>query len=43
MWQQSRSAELPYGDFDLERDGRNLFAIRPDNIFVVKMSYWLTP
>ena len=42
-WQQSRSAELPYGDFDLERDGRNLFAIRPDNIFVVKMSYWLTP
>ena len=30
---------LPSRDFDLERDGRNLFAIRPDNIFVVKMSY----
>ena len=42
-WQQSRSAELPFGDFDLERDSRHLFAIRPDNIFVVKMSYWLTP
>ncbi|HEX5971329.1 MAG TPA: DUF5916 domain-containing protein [Gemmatimonadaceae bacterium] len=42
-WQQSRRMEMPFGDFDLERDGRNLFAIRPDNIFVVKMSYWLTP
>jgi len=42
-WQQSRSAELPFGDFDLERDSRHLFAIRPDNIVVVKMSYWLTP
>ncbi|HEX6600101.1 MAG TPA: DUF5916 domain-containing protein [Gemmatimonadaceae bacterium] len=42
-WQQSRRMEMPFGDFDLERDGRKLFAIRPDNIFVVKMSYWLTP
>lgn len=42
-WQQSRSAEMPFGDFDLERDGRKLFAIRPDNIFVVKMNYWLAP
>lgn len=42
-WQQSRRMEMPFGDFDFERDGRKLFAIRPDNIFVVKMSYWLTP
>jgi hypothetical protein len=34
---------MPFGDFDFERDGRKLFAIRPDNIFVVKMSYWLAP
>ena len=42
-WQQSRRMEMPFGDFDLERDSRKLFAIRPENIFVVKMSYWLTP
>ena len=42
-WQQSRSDEAEYGDFDFRRDGRRLFDIRPDNIFVVKMSYWLTP
>jgi hypothetical protein len=42
-WQQSRRREMPFGDFDFERDGRKLFAIRPDNIFVVKMSYWLAP
>ena len=42
-WQQSRRMAMPFGDFDLERDGRKLFAIRPDNIFVVKMSYWLAP
>jgi hypothetical protein len=42
-WQQSRSDEAPYGDFDLGRDGRTLFGIRPDNIFIVKMNYWITP
>jgi hypothetical protein len=42
-WQQSRRDEADYGDFDFSRDGQRLFDIRPDNIFVVKMSYWLAP
>jgi hypothetical protein len=42
-WQQSRSDEADYGDFDFSRDGQRLFSIRPDNIFVVKLSYWFTP
>ena len=42
-WQQSRSDEAGYGDFALGRDGQRLFDTRPDNIFVVKMSYWLAP
>lgn len=42
-WQQSRSEEAGYGDFDFGRDGRTLFGIRPDNIFIVKINYWLSP
>ena len=42
-WQQSRSDIAPFGDFDFSRDRSALFRTRPDNIFVVKMSYWLNP
>ena len=42
-WQQSRSDVAPFGDFDFGRDRGALFGTRPDNIFVVKMSYWLNP
>jgi hypothetical protein len=42
-WQQRRSDSDPIGDFDLGRDQRALFGTRPDNIFLVKMNYWLNP
>jgi len=52
VWQQSRSRRInrwgamsvdldDIGDFDFGRDADELFQIRPDNIFVMKVSYWL--
>jgi hypothetical protein len=40
VWQQQRSRELPFGDFDLTRDAPAVFRAPPDNVFVVKVSYW---
>jgi hypothetical protein len=40
VWQQSRAQQQPYGDFDLGRDTDAVFASQPDNIFVMKVSYW---
>ena len=42
-WQQRRADTAPYGDFALGRDRRALFRARPDDIFVVKVNYWLNP
>ena len=42
-WQQSRADEVAIGDFDFWRDRRALFGTRPDNIFLVKVNYWLNP
>jgi len=39
-WTQSRFADAPFGDLDLERDRSALLATRPDNIFLVKASWW---
>jgi hypothetical protein len=43
VWTQSRerSAPVGIGDFDFSRDRQDLFAARPDNIFLVKVNYWL--
>jgi hypothetical protein len=52
VWQQARSARIEasafdeqgaagVGDFDLSHDSAELFRIRPDNIFQVKVNYWL--
>jgi hypothetical protein len=40
VWQQQRSEFLPFGDFDLQRDSRAVFDPVPENIFVLKVSYW---
>ena len=40
-WTQSRSDNEPYGNFDFGRDRSGLFSTRPDNIFLVKASWWL--
>jgi hypothetical protein len=43
-WQQSRSDYAQgVGDFDFGRDRAALFRTRPDNVFVLKLNYWLTP
>ena len=52
VWQQSRAdrvlaseldetGALDVGDFDLGYDTRELFGLPSDNIFLVKMNYWL--
>lgn len=40
VWQQNRSSSAPVGDFDFSRDRSALFGAHPDNIFLVKASYW---
>ena len=40
-WTQSRAADAAFGTLDLVRDRDALFAARPDNIFLVKASWWL--
>ncbi len=42
-WQQSRHDLAEVGDFAFGRDRRALFNTRPDNIFLVKVDYWLNP
>ena len=42
VWQQTRSSSEPFGDFEFGRDRRALFAAHPDNIFLVKASYWFS-
>ncbi len=41
VWQQQRSGSLATGEFDFGRDTRGIFEGRPDNVFLVKMNYWL--
>ena len=53
VWQQTRSGRLdafdpssPFhrvGNFRFGRDAGDLFELRPDNVFMVKLSYWLNP
>jgi len=53
VWQQNRSEELvrtgaggledDVGQFELGRDARALFGLKPDNVFMLKVSYWLNP
>lgn len=41
VWQQNRSSSATVGDFDFSRDRSALFGAHPDNIFLIKASYWL--
>jgi hypothetical protein len=42
VWTQARSDQLSYiGNLDFARDRAALFATHPDNIFLVKVNYWL--
>ena len=41
VWTQARSGVEPVGDFDFRRDLHALFGAAADNIFLVKMNYWI--
>jgi hypothetical protein len=41
VWQQQRAGAEGFGDFDFSRDAGAIFRQRPDNIFVIKASYWI--
>jgi hypothetical protein len=41
VWTQSRADFEPNGDFELRRSMNHLFEVKPDNIFMLKFSYWL--
>lgn len=41
VWNQARSHDVPVGDFDFNRDIDALFETDADDIFLVKLSYWL--
>ncbi len=42
VWTQSRDqGDRDAGNFTAGRDYRNLFAARPDNVFLIKAAYWL--
>jgi Domain of unknown function (DUF5916)/Carbohydrate family 9 binding domain-like len=50
VWQQSRTERLTVdtpdatpGVFDVQKDALALLGIRPENIFMVKVNYWLNP
>jgi hypothetical protein len=54
VWQQVRSERVTpevlgdtatrrLGSFHLERDARALAGLKPDNIFLIKLNYWLNP
>ena len=43
-WQQVRADYAQgIGDFDLNRDRQALFEASPDNVFVLKINYWISP
>ena len=41
VWQQRRYDRRSFGDFDFGRDRSDMLDIHPDNIFIVKLNYWL--
>ncbi|HET7228371.1 MAG TPA: DUF5916 domain-containing protein [Longimicrobium sp.] len=41
VWQQERAGAEGFGDFDFSRDANAIFRQRPDNVFVIKASYWI--
>ena len=40
-WTQQRADQAAIGDFNFARDRNALFSIKPDNVFLVKASWWV--
>ena len=43
VWQQGRQGSIPTGDFRFGRDFGGVFGEAAQNVFLVKISYWLNP
>ena len=43
VWSQGRDHFVGDGAFDLGSDVGDLFGARPDNILMVKLSWWMNP
>lgn len=41
VWQQSRFASVFSGEFDLANDFTELWSVQPENVFVVKGTWWV--
>jgi hypothetical protein len=41
VWNQMRSDQVAVGDFDFNRDRQALFRAHPDNVFLVKLNYYI--
>jgi hypothetical protein len=41
VWQQARENDAVPGGFHFTRDTRDIFAVPPRNVFLVKFAYWL--
>lgn len=41
VWTQSRNSSESVGDFQFSRDRSALLDARPDNVFLVKVNYWI--
>ena len=41
VWTQSKNDVEPQGDFYFDKSMNRMFDLRPDNIFMLKLSYWL--
>ncbi|MFP3948055.1 MAG: DUF5916 domain-containing protein, partial [Longimicrobiales bacterium] len=41
VWQRQQRTRADVGDFDLGRDASSLFGARSDDVFIIKMDYWL--
>jgi hypothetical protein len=43
VWQQGRNDREPYGDDSFHSNWSSLWSTQPDNVFLVKLSYWFSP
>jgi hypothetical protein len=41
VWTQTRQDVEPTGDFNIGQSYNNIFNLNADNIFLIKISYWL--
>ena len=42
VWSQGRDHSARTGQFDFDSDLGDLFGVMPDNVFMLKLSYWLS-